>query len=130
MSTFSDSVSFLGFRFQTAQTRSLCELLADVTGEPVNQLCSTSNPVRANGASGRTIDAAIDFHSYGQAILGTWAHTNQPGPGTPQMNAIGREMARAMEPEVRRHSGRIIAIISSCTILYFYIHINEKNNST
>lgn len=83
------------------QTLALCELLGQVTGELSSSLCSRSSPRRATGASGRSIDAAIDFHAYGQVVLGAWAHTNQPGPEHQLLNTVGREMARAMEPQVQ-----------------------------
>jgi len=83
------------------QTLALCELLGEVTGESPRTLCSRTNPQRATGTTGRSIDAAIDFHAYGQVVLGAWAHTNQPGPMHRLLNHVGMEMAQAMEPQVR-----------------------------
>eukprot|EP00873_Tetraselmis_striata_P012977 jgi/Tetstr1/433241/TSEL_022529.t1 len=85
--------------FQAEETLALCELLGEVTGESPRTLCSRTNPQRATGTTGRSIDAAIDFHAYGQVVLGAWAHTNQPGPMHRLLNHVGMEMAQAMEPQ-------------------------------
>lgn len=82
------------------QTLALCELLAEITGEAAELLCSPDGARRASGDSGRSIHAAIDFHAFGQLVLGAWAHTNQATRDAPRLDLIGQEMARAMHPQV------------------------------
>eukprot|EP00873_Tetraselmis_striata_P012974 jgi/Tetstr1/433238/TSEL_022526.t1 len=85
--------------FEAEETLALCELLAEITGEAAELLCSPDGARRASGDSGRSIHAAIDFHAFGQLVLGAWAHTNQATRDAPRLDLIGQEMARAMHPQ-------------------------------
>ena len=78
----------------------ICEFIARATGEPSMRLCSTDSPHTASGNGHATITAAIDFHSFGQLVLGGWAHTNQPTPSMLKNENIGRMMVEKMKPQV------------------------------
>ena len=78
----------------------ICEFIAQATGEPAHHLCSTDSPHAATGNGHATVVGAIDFHSYGQLVLGGWAHTNQPTSDTLKNQYIGQHMVEAMKPQV------------------------------
>eukprot|EP00951_Prasinocladus_malaysianus_P050132 scaffold677263_cov48-Prasinocladus_malaysianus.AAC.1 len=63
----------------------LCRLLAELHGTDSSELCSTSGEGRAADVWGvrgvlprEGVVGFLDIHSYGQMILGCWAHANSP----------------------------------------------------
>mmetsp|Transcript_16191 Transcript_16191/g.45135 ORF Transcript_16191/g.45135 Transcript_16191/m.45135 type:complete len:684 (+) Transcript_16191:3-2054(+) len=86
--------------FSEPETLAICELVANVTNQSGDRLCDKNSPHPAvmTGA-GDSIAAAIDFHAFGQLVLGSWAHTNQPAADSIRMSSIGNMMVEALLPE-------------------------------
>ena len=65
------------------QAMALCETLSELQGVDENQLCRNNSRALkdesrrpAEGLPSEGIVGVLDMHSYGQMVLGSWAHLN------------------------------------------------------